>query len=95
MASTRIVWTREEREALEEMRRAGAYRSEVDTIRGALWWYAQFLLTEAPIDLFGLGKAAHARKYEARKHKAGRARKASTQGELYHSEGNVQESGAV
>ena len=50
-----MTWTDDEQEALTEMRRAGAFRTDEDVIRAALFWYAQFLLTDVPIALFAIG----------------------------------------
>ena len=51
-----MTWTDDEREALADMRRAGGFRSDEEVIRGALFWYASFLLDlDVPIELFAIG----------------------------------------
>jgi len=56
-----LTWSDDEQAAVNEIRRAGRYRTEADAIRGALWWYARFLELDVPPDVFGLGLPAGTR----------------------------------
>jgi hypothetical protein len=49
-----MTWTDEERAALDLMRQRGAFLSDADLIRGALWWYALFLDLDPHPDVFAL-----------------------------------------
>ena len=58
-----MTWTDEERTALNLMRQRGAYLSDDDLIRGALFWYARFLDLDLPQDdVFALARPAPKRR---------------------------------
>jgi hypothetical protein len=44
----------EEAAVLADMRRVGGFRSDEDTVKGALWWYARFLDLDIHPDVFAL-----------------------------------------
>jgi hypothetical protein len=53
-----LVWSDDERAALQEIRRACRFQSDADAIRGALFAYARFLELDIPPDVFALAAPA-------------------------------------
>jgi hypothetical protein len=51
-----LTFTDDEQTLLEAIRHAGGFRTEVDAVKGALWWYGRFLDLEPHPDLFALGE---------------------------------------
>jgi len=53
-----LTFTPDEETTLAEIRRAGAFRSDEDAIRGAIFWFGRFLDVTVPIEHFALAPAA-------------------------------------
>jgi hypothetical protein len=53
-----LTFTDDERATLAEIRRAGAFVSDEDAIRGALFWFGRFLDVDVPIEQFALASVA-------------------------------------
>jgi hypothetical protein len=49
-----LVFSDDERAVLDEIRRAGAFRTTEDAIKGALFWYARFLDIPVQVETFAL-----------------------------------------
>lgn len=49
-----LTFSADEIAALQEIRRAGAYQTEADAIRGALFWFGRYLNLDLPADHFAL-----------------------------------------
>lgn len=84
MTPPMLVWSDDERAALQEIRRACRFQSDADAIRGALWWYARFLELDVPSDVFALAlpAATRARVRSAIAAPAARSDAADDQGDL-------------
>jgi hypothetical protein len=62
-----LEWTEDEARVLEEIRRAGAFLTESDAVRGALFWYARFLFNlDMPAGTFGLARPKPVRRRRKR-----------------------------
>jgi len=49
-----LTFTPDEIATLHEIRRAGAFSTEADAIRGALFWFGRYLNLDLPADHFAL-----------------------------------------
>jgi hypothetical protein len=55
-----ICRTPEERDALDELQRAGTFRDAETLVRHALTWYAKHLGVPLPLHVFSIGAPSHA-----------------------------------
>jgi hypothetical protein len=53
-----LTLTPQEQTNLDEIRRAGGFRTDEDAVRGALFWFGRFLDIEVPADVFALSPFA-------------------------------------
>jgi len=60
-----MTWTPDEQAVLDDIRRAGGFRTDEDDIKGALFWYARFLDLEVHHDVFALALPAAMRAHAA------------------------------
>jgi hypothetical protein len=49
-----LTFTPDEQETLNEIRRAGGFRTDEDVVRGALFWFGRFMDVSIPADIFAL-----------------------------------------
>jgi hypothetical protein len=53
-----LEFSDDEQTTLAEIRRAGAFRSDEDAVRGALFWFGRFLDVSVPVEHFALAPVA-------------------------------------
>ena len=58
-----LTLTDNERALLDEMRRVGAFRTDEDTVRAALWHFGRYLSLDVPIESFNPATPKRIKRY--------------------------------